>query len=580
MKYLRYLGVIVVILILIITAGLAWLTTQFDPNHYKPQLTQLVADKMGRQLTIKGNMTWSFYPSLGIKAADISVANLPGFTNEPLLQIAEMHIAVKLLPLFSKRIEVQTIIINNPQLNLIKNKRGEVNWRINKTTQKTNLNEIATIPEANTTSNTLAGFGLADLQIKNANIHYIDQQQQQDIRIKQLNLQSQQAGFNKVFPLKADFRVATSQIPAAKVDLKTQIQFDATAQMLNLQNLQLNLTGDQQTLHAQTDVQLNLANQAATVSNITLQIPQWQTTSMHLTDFKLAGTATIKPSVSQVNLLQRSVVSGNITIANLTASAVKLTDIKGQLHGKAGIFQLAPISATVYQGKANGEVTVDLTKTTPAFHIQQTIANVSLQGLLQDIKSLGKLKVSGTADLAFNVTSQGQDAPTIIRQLNGNGNLAVKNGTLYGVDFAYLLNLGSALYHREAVPQKATGEAKTDFGDLTGTFAITRGVLQNNDLLMQSSWLHATGHGVADINQQMLDYHFDIAKMNQTTQRPQNDVIPIIASGPFSHVTVRPDVQALLKRVSKQEIQKQVGKLQERLGIKIKHLNLDNLLGG
>lgn len=68
MKLIRTLFSIFALLVIVGVIAIACLVWLVDPNKLKPVLTQEVAQRTGYQLIIDGNLSWSFYPMVGIKA--------------------------------------------------------------------------------------------------------------------------------------------------------------------------------------------------------------------------------------------------------------------------------------------------------------------------------------------------------------------------------------------------------------------------------------------------------------------------------------------------------------------------------
>jgi uncharacterized protein involved in outer membrane biogenesis len=61
--------------------------SQINWNSYKPQLTAMASEKLGRDLTIDGDIRLSFWPILGISVDKIGLANAKGGVAPQLLTI-------------------------------------------------------------------------------------------------------------------------------------------------------------------------------------------------------------------------------------------------------------------------------------------------------------------------------------------------------------------------------------------------------------------------------------------------------------------------------------------------------------
>ncbi len=92
-----------------------------------------------------------------------------------------------------------------------------------------------------------------------------------------------------------------------------------------------------------------------------------------------------------------------------------------------------------------------------------------------------------------------------------------------------------------------------------GTAQIKNGVVQNNDLKVQSpDLLNVTGKGSADLPKETLDYTVTVGQY------------PIIISGPFSNLKYRVDTSALLKGKVEEKKSEVKEKIEQKLEQKLK----------
>jgi AsmA protein len=120
------LGLSALVLILILAAGVALIT--LDPNDHKEWISNEVQENTGRNLQLGGDIKLTFYPWLGLEAADVTLGNAEGFGREPFLHTDYVNVRLKLLPLLQNRYEVDTIKVSGAVINLAKNDAGVTNW--------------------------------------------------------------------------------------------------------------------------------------------------------------------------------------------------------------------------------------------------------------------------------------------------------------------------------------------------------------------------------------------------------------------------------------------------------------------
>lgn len=125
---MKKLLLIPVVLAILLLAAVLILPGLVPSSVYKDRISETVSNSLGRDVTIDGDVKVSVLPTLQAKAAGVTIANPKGFTGEPFVQMGELRAKVKLLPLLSKRVEIDEFILVEPSITLIKTKSGETNW--------------------------------------------------------------------------------------------------------------------------------------------------------------------------------------------------------------------------------------------------------------------------------------------------------------------------------------------------------------------------------------------------------------------------------------------------------------------
>ena len=102
----------------------------FDPNAYKPDIMQAVKRATGRELALNGKI--SLKPSLWptIQVADVALANPLGFSRPQMASLQGMELQLGLVPLLSRRIEIERLVLIRPDILLETDAGGHANWEI------------------------------------------------------------------------------------------------------------------------------------------------------------------------------------------------------------------------------------------------------------------------------------------------------------------------------------------------------------------------------------------------------------------------------------------------------------------
>jgi AsmA protein len=98
-----------------------------DVDHFRPELEKRLSAALNRQVHI-GKLEASIFRG-GASASDISIADDPAFSKGPFLQASAVTVGVRLRPLiFSRRLEVTSLTVQQPDIVLLRNAAGKWNY--------------------------------------------------------------------------------------------------------------------------------------------------------------------------------------------------------------------------------------------------------------------------------------------------------------------------------------------------------------------------------------------------------------------------------------------------------------------
>ncbi len=159
---------IVAVLGLLIIAVLAGIILTTDVNQYKGQVVQLVKDNTGRDFDISGKLKLvpSLIPTIAVEG--VSLGNASWAKEKNMLSVSKFEVQVSLMPLLKKNIQVNRIILIEPNIHLETNKEGVGNWVFAKKTDK----KETTSDE--TASGDMPSLNVNEVVIKEATLVYSD----------------------------------------------------------------------------------------------------------------------------------------------------------------------------------------------------------------------------------------------------------------------------------------------------------------------------------------------------------------------------------------------------------------------
>jgi AsmA protein len=120
---LKVIGIVVVLLIVVVIA----LPFLVNVNSFRPQIESSLSSALDRPVKV-GNLSLGVLSgSLG--ADQLSIADDPKFSNAPFIQAKSLRVGVELMPLiFSKQLNVTNILIDHPEITLLRNREGVWNF--------------------------------------------------------------------------------------------------------------------------------------------------------------------------------------------------------------------------------------------------------------------------------------------------------------------------------------------------------------------------------------------------------------------------------------------------------------------
>lgn len=112
--------------VVLLAAGLlTFLVLRLD---VRGEIERNVENATGRDLTINGDVGVSYWPVLGLRAQDVTLANVAGGRAQALVAADEIDIGVELRPLLDRQVNVRRLVFQRPRVALEVDASGQPNW--------------------------------------------------------------------------------------------------------------------------------------------------------------------------------------------------------------------------------------------------------------------------------------------------------------------------------------------------------------------------------------------------------------------------------------------------------------------
>lgn len=177
----------------------------FDPNEFKTQIATAVKDETGRELVIEGDLSLTLFPWIAVEIGRTELGNADGFSANTFLQFDQAKLSVRLLPLIlSRRLTVGTASLDGLVVNLEVDRNGNTNW-----------DDLAGSDGEVTESESTAVAGgavidVANIDINNANVSYMDGQAGSSFALRNLSMQTGRIVVDRPIDLSAEFDFSSS----------------------------------------------------------------------------------------------------------------------------------------------------------------------------------------------------------------------------------------------------------------------------------------------------------------------------------------------------------------------------------
>jgi AsmA protein len=600
MKLIKWLLAIVLTLVIGVTV---YLTMFFDLNNFKPQIVDAVKKQTGRDLQISQDLSWSVFPSLGIKLGGISLSNPNGFTPASMLDVNEAVANVALMPLFSQQIEVDLLKLDGLTLNLVTQKDGKTSF--DGLTAETSA-EKPQSTSSNSEAMSLQTLDIGGIELTNTNINIIDMASNttQTFSLKSFTLGQFSLGqfadfayeFSATLP---DMQLASSGQGNVKVDQALQnvtindfdmvhkaqgdslpgkaITAELSTQMtmaLDAKTIELQLTKmSAMDLAATGDIKINYGNSIPKIAmnldvgdiDVDALLPKQEGDAKE-TEATSETASTQEPDLSALKSI-------DLTL-NLTAKSIKVSNMLTQnwqmkMAINKGVLTLSSLTADLYEGKLALSAKLDGRKAVPTYVFDKKLTGVQIRPLLIDAAEVDLL--SGTASFEVKGSGASLIADNLKNNLNAEGQFEVADGSLYGVNIPQMIRSAQQKLKGDLSADKKE-ELKTDFTSLTGSFTMKDAVVTNPDLAMASPLIRLNGKGTANIATEALDYTLttsvvgSLSGQGEAADESLKGIdIPLTIKGTFQEPKFGIDTKALLEGQFKDEADKAKEKLKEGL---------------
>lgn len=291
-----------------------------------------------------------------------------------------------------------------------------------------------------------------------------------------------------------------------KVDINADYTFDVPSKVYDMKKLKLNFN------KSKLDGNVSIIRQDTIKVNSHLK-------ANYIDTGEILPLFTKKEINKDVNVDSKNTVKdGNFRgkdkiniIADISIDQLKLFKInvdKALIHidGNDNKYNLLA-KAGLYKGNFDGNIFADTSGREPAFDVKGDIEDAEISLLLKDLYN--NTPFSGRTKIECDIKAAGADRDALIRSLNGTAHIAVKKGAFKGLNLGLIIkNIFSLIEKREF--SSFYEESLEDFTGLNADLRIEKGIIKNDNLVMNSPVFNINGAGQVDLVKNYIDYGINL----------------------------------------------------------------------
>ena len=577
---------------------------------FRKQIEQQVEMTLGRNVKIAGAVHLRLFPLAGATLEDVTIRGFKETASEPLARLKVLRVDLALLPLLRKDIEIQSLVLKYPQINLQINLAGENNWHMGGVKKKGNT---ASAEDVSASSELV----LKSVKIVGGSIRYQNAQARDEWILDKVDVDTSFEGFDAPFEIRGsaewngkafkstvklgslqDFVDGISTRAAAVIQsdfLNADAEGEMNARVYtgainasspSLKSLMVWLNPRAKPLSVNAPLAFNLKGKANCSENFC------NLTDASLSLDALKATGKIKTSLSGGTPYIEAEIAADMLDINPFLSTDKkqasntwlfseafakegwnsdpidlsvLRQVNASVSINAGGVRMGKITIgkTLFRSKIQkGQLSADIVdaefyqgKANITLNINTNAERpiyekrVAMRGVEMEAffkDAADSDRLSGTGEMQVNSTSYGNSQQELVASTSGSGNFHITDGAFKGFNIADMVRNIQSAYKDVDLSAQ-----KTDFAELSGSFTIANGIMSNNDLAMKAPLMRLSGKGQINLPQQTIDYRLmpQVVETNQGQGGKDKAGIgvPVIVEGSLEHPQFRPDVRGIVE---------------------------------
>jgi uncharacterized protein involved in outer membrane biogenesis len=425
--------------------GAWYAASSINPTQLTLLLSSAVKEATGRDLQIVGPVSLNIFPSIGVKAEQVTLSNASWANQSQMLAIRHIELEVKLFPLFLGQVEISSVKLAGLDAHLQTNQAGQNNWDLSPPVMASNSKSASSTSSALTdspqaSSNDSAFMAIEAIRVSDARISYQDGNNPVKlIEVPKLSLMA--AGNKTTILLDLQYTNYKLGLKGNMGSLRQVIaDWDQTPVKTNL-DLTLTLNGKS------LDITGKINKEPKVLPQFDIKLESKVFDLVPLAAASLVSSAgksavAVKPTSAQgryffsddplpFDLLPNA--NGNIAL-NMNElklpNQTSLKDVSGTIAFKEDRVDINDLKFGLGRGQAQAQISLSqISSATPAASLKMFAKGFTLEQVVVSSDSSAKVS-GGDVQLALNLSGRGKSLHQIVGTANGAAQMTVGNARI------------------------------------------------------------------------------------------------------------------------------------------------------
>lgn len=432
-KFVRNIILAILAFVAIALVTVVIIASRIDPNDFKPQIIEQTQRQTGLKLSLAGDMSWKFFPSVALKIEDVEAHTEKRYAGDTLFAaIKTIAVQVDLVPLLTKTISVDNVLLDGIQLRLATDKKGHSNWK-DIESQAPADNRENKEPQSPDQHGVDTQFILKQLSLHDIEVNVIDlsADTNQTLAIQKLSARNLNIE-GKNFPLEANIVFKDrQQNQQVSLSLSSMMALDLQQSSYRINELQGKF--DQSKFSGSAEIELGKQTRiVSTLAFDTIDLNNYidfSESESQSTYQQGSDTATSEPF--PLDILHTLNTQLELSINKLIADKTILNDVALKTSINDGRLNVSELSAKVYGGSISQSLQIDANHEPARWQAKQSLNAIDVAQLLEsrDID----VSFSGMANLDSSMTMRGNTFDSLQQTTSGKTSFSLNQG-VYGDD--------------------------------------------------------------------------------------------------------------------------------------------------